>query len=92
MPDSSAGVIGQARLIYTMIRVRDLERSIAFYTEKLGMTLFRRQDFTEGRFTLAFVASMREFAQDLSLCLADREFAPVGHHGHQAPIQFTPEG
>ncbi len=43
------------RLLHTMIRVGDLERSIAFYTEALGMTLLRRQDYPEGRFTLAFV-------------------------------------
>mgnify|MGYP002361905108 CR=1 FL=1 len=43
------------RLLHTMIRVGDLERSIAFYTEVLGMTLLRRKDYPEGRFTLAFV-------------------------------------
>jgi lactoylglutathione lyase len=43
------------RLLHTMIRVSDLERSIAFYTEALGMELLRRQDYPEGKFTLAFV-------------------------------------
>jgi lactoylglutathione lyase len=43
------------RLLHTMIRVGDLERSIAFYTDLLGMRLLRRKDFPEGRFTLAFV-------------------------------------
>ncbi len=43
------------RILHTMIRVGDLDRSIAFYTEILGMQLIRRQDFPEGRFTLAFV-------------------------------------
>jgi len=38
-----------------MLRVGDLERSIAFYTEVLGMKLLRRQDYPDGRFTLAFV-------------------------------------
>jgi lactoylglutathione lyase len=38
-----------------MIRVGDLERSLAFYTEVLGMRLLRRQDYPGGRFTLAFV-------------------------------------
>jgi lactoylglutathione lyase len=38
-----------------MIRVAELERSIAFYTEVLGMKLLRRQDYPEGKFTLAFV-------------------------------------
>ena len=43
------------RILHTMIRVGDLDRSIAFYTETLGMQLLRRQDYPEGRFTLAFV-------------------------------------
>jgi lactoylglutathione lyase len=38
-----------------MIRVGDLEKSIAFYTEALGMKLLRRQDYPGGKFTLAFV-------------------------------------
>jgi lactoylglutathione lyase len=38
-----------------MLRVGNLEQSIAFYTEVLGMQLLRRQDYPEGRFTLAFV-------------------------------------
>ena len=43
------------RILHTMIRVGDLERSIAFYTEVLGMRLLRKQDYPGGRFTLAFV-------------------------------------
>ncbi len=43
------------RLLHTMLRVGDLERSIAFYTEVLGMRLLRRRDYPEGKFTLAFV-------------------------------------
>jgi lactoylglutathione lyase len=43
------------RILHTMLRVGDLERSIAFYTEILGMKLLRRRDYPEGRFTLAFV-------------------------------------
>lgn len=48
------------RLLHTMIRVGDLDRSIAFYTEVLGMQLIRRQDYPEGRFTLAFVGYGKE--------------------------------
>ena len=43
------------RLLHTMIRVGNLEESIAFYTEALGMRLIRRKDYPEGKFTLAFV-------------------------------------
>ena len=44
------------RILHTMLRVGDLDRSIAFYTEVLGMRLLRRKDYPEGRFTLAFVS------------------------------------
>lgn len=43
------------RLLHTMLRVGDLERSLQFYTEVLGMRLLRRHDYPEGKFTLAFV-------------------------------------
>ena len=43
------------RVLHTMIRVGDLARSIRFYTEVLGMTLLRQQDYPDGKFTLAFV-------------------------------------
>lgn len=43
------------RLLHTMLRVRDLQRALEFYTGALGMRLLRQKDFPEGRFTLAFV-------------------------------------
>lgn len=43
------------RLLHTMLRVTDLEQSIAFYTSTLGMTLLRQRDYPDGRFTLAFL-------------------------------------
>jgi lactoylglutathione lyase len=43
------------RLLHTMLRVGHLERSIAFYTEVLGMRLLRRRENEAGRYTLAFV-------------------------------------
>jgi lactoylglutathione lyase len=43
------------RLLHTMLRVGDLDRSIAFYTNLLGMKVLRREDYPDGRFTLAFV-------------------------------------
>ena len=43
------------RILHTMLRVVDLDRSLAFYTEVLGMRLLRRDDYPDGKFTLAFV-------------------------------------
>ncbi|MFP6758292.1 MAG: lactoylglutathione lyase [Alphaproteobacteria bacterium] len=43
------------RMLHTMVRVKDLDASINFYTNLLGMDLLRRTDFPEGKFTLAFV-------------------------------------
>ena len=43
------------RILHTMLRTGDLERSIRFYTEVLGMKLLRRQDDPAGKFTLAFL-------------------------------------
>jgi len=43
------------RFLHTMIRVGDLDRSVAFYTSLLGMKELRRRDVPEGRYTLAFV-------------------------------------
>ena len=43
------------RLLHTMLRVGDLDRSIDFYQNVLGMKLLRRKDYPDGKFTLAFV-------------------------------------
>ena len=43
------------RILHTMLRVGNLERSLAFYCDVLGMRLLRRKDYPGGRFTLAFV-------------------------------------
>ncbi len=43
------------RILHTMLRVGDLDRSIKFYTEILNMKLLRRKDYPEGKFTLAFL-------------------------------------
>ena len=43
------------RLLHTMIRVGDLDASIAFYSDVLDMKLLRRKDFPDGKFTLAFL-------------------------------------
>ncbi len=48
------------RILHTMIRVGDLDKSLAFYTDILGMRLLRRNDYPEGKFTLAFVGYQEE--------------------------------
>ncbi|MCG8535604.1 MAG: lactoylglutathione lyase [Pseudomonadales bacterium] len=51
------------RLLHTMLRVGDLEKSIEFYTEVLGMGLLRRKDYPDGKFTLAFLGYADESEQ-----------------------------
>jgi lactoylglutathione lyase len=60
MNDVAAGTAAavdarQFRLLHTMIRVKDLDASLDFYTRLLGMTLLWRKDYPSGSFTLAFV-------------------------------------
>lgn len=43
------------RILHTMLRVGNLQKSINFYTQVLGMTLLRQHDYPEGKFTLAFI-------------------------------------
>lgn len=51
------------RILHTMIRVVDLNKSIQFYTDILGMKLLRKKDYPEGKFTLAFVGYGNETDQ-----------------------------
>lgn len=70
----------KARIIYTMIRVSDLERSVSFYTKALGMNEFRREEYPEGRFTLVFVGFANESSNsaiELTFNWDDSEY----HHG-----------
>ena len=48
------------RILHTMLRVGDLEKSLEFYTQVLGMRLLRRKDYPDGKFTLAFVGYQEE--------------------------------
>lgn len=47
--------MSEYRMLHTMVRVFDLDKSLDFYTRLLGMTLLRKNDYEGGRFTLAFV-------------------------------------
>ena len=62
MPSAATGrarpyrvIVPAMRILHTMLRVSDLEQSLAFYTGVLGMKLLRTKDYDSGRFTLAFV-------------------------------------
>ena len=48
------------RIVHTMVRVGDLDKSLAFYQQVLGMRLLRRHDYPEGKFTLAFLGYQEE--------------------------------
>ncbi len=55
------------RLLHTMLRVGNLERSIEFYTQVLGMQLLRQKDYPEGKFTLAFLG----YAPESETCVLE---------------------
>ncbi|KIH76507.1 lactoylglutathione lyase [Geoalkalibacter ferrihydriticus] len=56
---------GEFRVLHTMLRVFDLERSLDFYTRILGMKLLRKDDYPGGEFTLAFVGYGDEASQSV---------------------------
>jgi len=75
------------RILHTMIRVGDLERSIAFYSEVLGMRLLRRNDYPEGKFTLAFVGYGEESEEaviELTYNWGVERYEPGNAFGHIA--------
>jgi len=68
------------RFLHTMIRVRDLEKSLKFYTDLLGMKVLRQRDYPTGKFTLAFVGYGEE---------ADHTVIELTHNWEQAePYQL----
>ena len=77
------------RLLHTMLRVGNLEKSLDFYQNVLGMSLLRRHDYPEGRFTLAFVGYGNE-AENTVLELThnwDTESYDIGNaYGHIAAL------
>ena len=61
--DAGQPIVTKARMLHTMIRVRDLDKSIDFYTRLLGMSLLRKSDSPGGRYSLAFVGYGDEASQ-----------------------------
>jgi lactoylglutathione lyase len=75
------------RILHTMLRVGDLEQSIAFYTHVLGMRLLRRNDYPEGKFTLAFVGygdESQEAALELTYNWGVEKYELGTGYGHVA--------
>ena len=75
------------RLLHTMIRVKDLDASIDFYTNKLGMKLLRRTDFPSGEFTLAFVGygdEEKDAVVELTHNWGDHDYEMGTYFGHLA--------
>ena len=70
-----ASDIDKFRFLHTMIRVRDLEKSLKFYTDLLGMKVLRQRDYPTGKFTLAFVGYGEE---------ADHTVIELTHNWEQA--------
>lgn len=75
------------RILHTMLRVGDMQRSLAFYTEVLGMRLLRQKDYPEGKFTLAFVGyrdESQEAAIELTYNYGVEKYDPGTAFGHVA--------
>lgn len=78
----------QYRMLHTMLRVLDLDKSIDFYVNKMGMKLLRKQDYPTGEFTLAFVGYGEEKDQaviELTHNWGQKEAYTIGSgYGHIA--------
>lgn len=75
------------RLLHTMLRVGNLERSIKFYTEILGMELLRQKDYPDGKFTLAFLGygdEKHHTALELTYNWDTDSYQPGNGFGHLA--------
>src|SRR5258708_37060784 len=90
-PAQAKAPVIQGRLLHTMLRVYDLDKSIGFYTELLGMKLLRRKDYPDGKFTPAFVGYGDEAAETVVELTHNRGPQPYqiasgfGHLGIRVP-------
>ena len=75
------------RMLHTMLRVGDLQRSVDFYTKVLGMKLLRTSDYPDGEFTLAFVGYGNEYDNtvlELTYNYGKESYEMGGAFGHLA--------
>ena len=75
------------RMLHTMLRVGDLQRSVDFYTKILGMKLLRTSDYPDGEFTLAFVGYGNEYDNtvlELTYNYGKESYEMGGAFGHLA--------
>lgn len=73
------------KLLHTMIRVKDLEKSLHFYTKLLQMQVVKRKDYPEGQFTLVFLGYKdQEVYIELTYNWDNREYQPGNAFGHLA--------
>ena len=75
------------RVLHTMIRVVDLQRSVSFSTEVLGMKLIRTSDYPDGEFTLAFVGYGNEYENtvlELTYNYGETKYEMGNAYGHMA--------
>lgn len=75
------------RMLHTMLRVKDLDASLAFYVDTMGMKLLRKSDNTEYEYTLAFVGYADESEQgvlELTYNWGDNEYDLGNAYGHVA--------
>ena len=75
------------RILHTMLRVGNLDQSIQFYTQVLGMKLIRQHDYPDGEFTLAFVGYGNEYDHsviELTYNYGKTSYEMGGAYGHMA--------
>lgn len=74
------------RYLHAMVRVRDLEASLRFYRDALGLVETRRRDYPEGRFTLVYLAAPEnpEVEVELTYNYDDEDYGSARNFGHLA--------
>lgn len=74
------------RYLHAMVRVRDLDKSLAFYRDALGLVETRRRDYPQGRFTLLYLAAPAnpEVEVELTYNYDDEDYGSARNFGHLA--------